>query len=176
MIRVARHDRVLQSCDRSEIKEQPATLTAAIVVCVGSVAGDGGMEKLNVARRQECLPVAATRCKQRAPLGSPWPRTTCRRTGFPPNAAGEGDDIAPAIELIDAEVAPDSDFWFVYTRSFHGDPGGQLRTALLDRDCIAEYERFAGIVLYRGKWTAPVSDRRSADANDSARRQVPAGQ
>jgi hypothetical protein len=60
-----------------------------------------------------------------------------------------------AVEKWQGEIAslagPDGRFWLVYTREFHGDPGGLLLKELTRRGLIERERDFAGAVLYRGR-------------------------
>jgi hypothetical protein len=57
-------------------------------------------------------------------------------------------------------------FWLIYTRAFHGDPGGRLLKRLTDDRWIEHASSFAGVELYRG--TVP-ADRRELTSEELAR-------
>jgi hypothetical protein len=62
-----------------------------------------------------------------------------------PDAVGGGEPTTHALGGIERP------FWLVYTRPFHGDPDGRLRTWLQSRRDLHLEARFAGIELYRSE-------------------------
>jgi uncharacterized membrane protein len=65
-------------------------------------------------------------------------------------AVTEAPKIAPAApvgELLRAPLAEES--WVVYTRSFDGDPGGEIKSRLADAPRARLAASFAGVELYR---------------------------
>ncbi len=65
-----------------------------------------------------------------------------------PAIGKEGQGLEQTLKLIQANPAP---LWLVYTRPFHGDPGGRFKSALFEKGLVQKQIRFAGIELYQVK-------------------------
>jgi uncharacterized membrane protein len=59
--------------------------------------------------------------------------------------------IRRAFATLESRVAGGQPYWLAYTRSFHGDREGTIRTLLERRHGLAPTSRFAGIEIYRGR-------------------------
>lgn len=64
---------------------------------------------------------------------------------------------ATAVRELVQTSAGASTFWFVYSRPFHGDPEGQLLTALSESTDLVIERELAGARLYRGAFAGRVS-------------------
>ena len=56
-----------------------------------------------------------------------------------------------ATQILKQKMPAGGDYWLVYTRSFHGDPEGQIFASLSEQGSLEKEEAFAGIILFRGK-------------------------
>jgi hypothetical protein len=82
--------------------------------------------------------------------GSQWtvlPRTEQEARGSTPF---DDEAIGAWLSDLQTHARPDGEFWLVYAREYHGDPGGLLLEELQRRGLIVRERDFAGAVLYRG--------------------------
>lgn len=67
-----------------------------------------------------------------------------------PNVGYQGEGLDNALTFMNDESGGNSHFNLVYTRAFHGDPGGWFLKALRQMGNLNKKAEFAGIVLYSG--------------------------
>jgi uncharacterized membrane protein len=86
-----------------------------------------------------------------------------------PSSTDDSAGVSQVLDMI-ASSAPAGDaYWLVYSREFHDDPDGAVRTALELRDGIHVIARFPGAVLYRGVSRAKASQE-SREVTDRPKR------
>lgn len=85
-------------------------------------------------------------------LGEPW-----QIHGLPDESASnpvvaDAVQARAAVGELARTAAGARSFWFVYSRSFHGDPHGELLKALSESSDLVIENEFAGARLYRGSF------------------------
>lgn len=65
-----------------------------------------------------------------------------------PQIDEHGEGLEQTLKLLEVNAAP---LWLVYTRPFHGDPGGKFKAALFENGLVQKQVRFTGIELYQIK-------------------------
>ena len=65
-----------------------------------------------------------------------------------PEISEHGEGLEQTLKLLEAHAAP---LWLVYTRPFHGDPGGKFKSALFEHGLVQKQMQFTGIELYQIK-------------------------
>jgi uncharacterized membrane protein len=60
-------------------------------------------------------------------------------------------ELDSAVSLVRSKTQPDSSFWLVYSRPFHGDPTGRLLRDLTARARLTIRATLPGIQLYEGR-------------------------
>ncbi len=75
-------------------------------------------------------------------LSDSWQVFAVRNVGL------DGAGLAAALRTISEHVDHEGPFWFAYSRSFHGDPGGFLLNELSTRTRMDHVASFAGFDLY----------------------------
>jgi hypothetical protein len=83
-------------------------------------------------------------------LGGGWSVSSVPDVG----AAGQG--LGNAVRSADSLTAGHS-FWLVYTRPFHGDPGGRFLDSLRRSHRLEERAAFPGVVVYSGDDDGPTA-------------------
>ena len=68
-----------------------------------------------------------------------------------PNVSRDGEGLEEALRQVREQVPAAGEFWFVYSRPFHGDPGGHFLAAARREFSLTPCDEFAGITLYRGR-------------------------
>ncbi len=99
---------------------------------------------------KEIIPVLVSPAYMAPPaahyLGDEWPVLRITDVGK------LGNQAQHYVEQIINLTEGIPNFWFIYTREFHGDPTGLLKKTLLDKGMIRLESKFPGVELYFGKW------------------------
>jgi hypothetical protein len=67
-----------------------------------------------------------------------------------PDATGDEEAPAQATAEVRSRTVAGKEFWFVYSREFHGDPRGELLAALRAAFKLEPVGEFAGVRLFHG--------------------------
>jgi Dolichyl-phosphate-mannose-protein mannosyltransferase len=67
-----------------------------------------------------------------------------------PGVGSSGAGLPAAVRFADSTAPSGSPFWLVYTREFHGDPGGRFLDSLRRARALQQKAEFPGVVLYSG--------------------------
>jgi 4-amino-4-deoxy-L-arabinose transferase-like glycosyltransferase len=63
----------------------------------------------------------------------------------------DGEGLDELLKYLETKMDHKA-FWFIYTRPFHGDPGGIFKKTILMKGVARKQNHFSGIELYRGKF------------------------